>query len=148
MISSAPLAVKAATTEAVMGSIAIYSSNHQRFIGHCPLQPLVLLRQGADPAYLSGLQNDGRHEQEHFAPAFRPLPGSSHRPAFLDLVKAVSKNNPKPDVRVPVVWIVPVANGAAQVLCIVVERTAPQHPRALRRPHTTLLLRSLFSPPS
>ena len=40
----------------------------------------------------------------------------------------MGQNNPKTVVSVPVVRIVPVPVGAAQVVLIVVERPAPQHP--------------------
>ena len=39
--------------------------------------------------------------------------------------------NTKPDIPVPVVGIVPVAIGTADVPLIIVERAAPQHPKVL-----------------
>ena len=46
------------------------------------------------------------------------------------------RNHPKTDVVVPVVRVVPVAEGAAHVVLIVVERAATQHTQRLRaRPY-------------
>jgi hypothetical protein len=45
--------------------------------------------------------------------------------------KKCGQHHPKTVVPVPVIWIIPVAHPAADVVFIIVERTAPQHPVVL-----------------
>lgn len=98
-------------------------------VGRSPLDYLP----GSTAATLFDSERTVIHGQEPAAPAFnraaQAVTGAEFWPNLPEQAgeKAVGTHNPKPNIVVAIVWIVPVAGRTAHVVLIVVKRTAAHH---------------------